>query len=106
MTRNEMIIENLEMMNEDGQIAILTNGDHDYYYYIFKELVIRVDDELRSLHANPEFEYDILTEDLQKMDIIYLSDRMVHLYLTEDDFDDCFDSSTKTKICKYFFDRK
>lgn len=93
----------MERMNENGQIAILSNSEKTYYYYYFDESVIRVSDDYEIAYA-PYWEYEILYDDLSDddMDIEYLSDELIDFYLCEADLDDRDEiSAVRENIRKY-----
>ena len=80
-------------------IAILKdNGGHYFRYYETGETITRVS-EAGTL-ARPEWDYDILTEDIKSLEIVALVDYVGAFYLS-DDGREWIDQETEKKIREF-----
>ena len=83
-------------MDDLGRIAVLIDGNDDYFYYyqLTEERVVRVTED-GIAQINPYWDIDVLTEDLEWLmkdrgyHIEYMDDDIVDYYLeNKDNFDE------------------
>lgn len=92
----KVCLPQIRKMDEYGRIAVLVDGNDDYFYYyqLDEERVVRVTED-GIAQINPYWDIDVLTEDLEWLmkdrgyHIEYMDDDIVDYYLeNKDNFDE------------------
>lgn len=95
-------------MDDLGRIAVLIDGNDDYFYYyqLTEERVVRVTEDGVAVF-NAYWEEDVLTEDLEWLmkergfEIEYMDDYIVDLYLNDDEFEERFSNKVIKELKRY-----
>lgn len=101
-------------MNEFGQLAVLIDGNDDYFYYyqLDEERLVRVTEDGEA-RINAYWDGDILTEDMiwltinRGVEIEYMDADLVEVYLSDPDYKEIFeDEHCKDQIFKMLYNYK